>query len=799
MQRIVCFIFIVGGIYLLGFGQLAPPNAVAYQTWMIHSVVEEGNSVIGMNGNYAASPLAKWQNNYEYYPNSILGQMSLLFDINDDGINDVLLGGKNKIYVLDGNNGNLIYSQGLSSDISNSEISFVIGDIEGDGVAEIIALPIGSNVVYVLNKNDGSIQWSFSLEKNGKYASFSGFPGLSDVNHDGYLDILLWNSGYWSPPDPYSIIPGTEFIAISGNTHDILWSWNTLTNEAILIPTVTQKNEGALIYFHIADSIFCLNGDDGSKEWSAWKPDTPNMPHVEKYPVVFDVDGDNNNELFYTCFAGLYCFNAENGALLWLKPFDMSNPGDWDMISIPTIEDINKDGHNNLIYSNTDVIYNIDAESGSVLDSNVFSYRFLAWRIIIANFDQSTLESEILFFYNRPDTNYYHSNNVCLLDYDLNLLWNITLDSLAVNVWSTTVGNIDTDNCLEIIIPYRDYVNYGRNGVLVLDDVFQSSDCGAFSYPVHAGFSYSPASGCDSSCFQFFSQASGPAYQFEWYFPGSFTPFSNEENPRFICYDSSGTYQVIFIAKSGSYTDTLYQWIDIVVSPTPGENLWDTVICSPPPLMLNAGNPGAVYTWNTGETSQQIMAAESDTFTVTVAYNSCVLNDTAYIVFGLPAENWGKDILACSTDSFLLDAGNPAANYYHWNTGDTGRYIWVHQSGVYSVQLETCGQPVSYQAYVTIIDSTQFFTYEMPNVFTPNDDGINDEYWPGLQSESITEMELIIYDRWGLEMFRSGEWNEKWKPSGSVPEGTYFWVMNFTVDCGDQKVYTRKGFLNLFR
>ncbi len=74
-------------------------------------------------------------------------------------------------------------------------------------------------------------------------------------------------------------------------------------------------------------------------------------------------------------------------------------------------------------------------------------------------------------------------------------------------------------------------------------------------------------------------------------------------------------------------------------------------------------------------------------------------------------------------------------------------------------------------------------TIIIPNVFTPNNDGINDEFKVNLNGNTITSYHLSIYANWGILMFYSGSPNVNWDgrtTSGSKASfGTYFYVLEF--------------------
>ena len=58
-------------------------------------------------------------------------------------------------------------------------------------------------------------------------------------------------------------------------------------------------------------------------------------------------------------------------------------------------------------------------------------------------------------------------------------------------------------------------------------------------------------------------------------------------------------------------------------------------------------------------------------------------------------------------------------------------------------------------------DSTHVF---IPNLFSPNDDGVNDFF--NVSSNILESFELIVYNRWGNPIFTTKNLNESW-------DGTY--------------------------
>jgi len=85
-----------------------------------------------------------------------------------------------------------------------------------------------------------------------------------------------------------------------------------------------------------------------------------------------------------------------------------------------------------------------------------------------------------------------------------------------------------------------------------------------------------------------------------------------------------------------------------------------------------------------------------------------------------------------------------------------------------------------------------------PTIFTPNNDGINDNFIiPCLDSGRFPSNKLFIFNEWGSEVFSSSPYKNDWDGTfggGSLPVGTYFYIM----DTGDGQKPVN-GFLILQR
>ncbi len=158
-------------------------------------------------------------------------------------------------------------------------------------------------------------------------------------------------------------------------------------------------------------------------------------------------------------------------------------------------------------------------------------------------------------------------------------------------------------------------------------------------------------------------------------------------------------------------------------------------------------------------------------------------------------------IYLCDTIELFIDSPLDGVTYT-WSTGDVGESILVSPTediviSVTAVDQFGCDAFAEFPIEVRQpqCDETDVF---IPNAFSPNGDNVNDVLF--VRSNFIKEMRLVIYDRWGEQIFVSADQSRGWdgKYRGEeLPPDAYGYTLN--VVCPNDLRYTAKGNVSIIR
>jgi gliding motility-associated-like protein len=134
-------------------------------------------------------------------------------------------------------------------------------------------------------------------------------------------------------------------------------------------------------------------------------------------------------------------------------------------------------------------------------------------------------------------------------------------------------------------------------------------------------------------------------------------------------------------------------------------------------------------------------------------------------------------------------ADNAGTISYVWENGSVQSFITVDTPGVFAVEISNACEILQEQYTVSLAADARVNYFYVPNLFSPNNDGIND-IWQVMPPDNmeVLSFKLHVFDRWGNHMKTFTSVYDFW--DGSVKEkdmnpGVYVWWYEATVlSCG---------------
>ncbi|MCD4736884.1 MAG: gliding motility-associated C-terminal domain-containing protein, partial [Bacteroidales bacterium] len=221
---------------------------------------------------------------------------------------------------------------------------------------------------------------------------------------------------------------------------------------------------------------------------------------------------------------------------------------------------------------------------------------------------------------------------------------------------------------------------------------------------------------------------------------------------------SEGGYYSVVIYDQHGCTDSS----DIVLEkfPQPTAVLEDYhELCQGDTLTLYAPEGNFTYYWNGVEGPASYNVFQDGVFLLEVV-NACgtASDQTQVDVFPIPEIYLGEDDIRYPGEVYELDGGNFTT--YTWQDGSFDRYFAINDENVTEDNFY----------YVEIFDGhckssdtifIEEFKIEIPNVFTPNGDGKNDDFRPS-EISGLNDYKLVIFNRWGSLVHEMNNLNDAW-------------------------------------
>ena len=236
-------------------------------------------------------------------------------------------------------------------------------------------------------------------------------------------------------------------------------------------------------------------------------------------------------------------------------------------------------------------------------------------------------------------------------------------------------------------------------------------------------------------------------------------------------------------------------------------NFNDTALCQGNTLVLDADFGTGIYKWEAipkqrddqNNTNQSTYFVYNPGFyTVTATVGHCIFKDSLNVVFndtlqlGLP-----KDTTLCRGETFIIQPKANAPDYV-WQDGTVGGYLTATTSGQYRIIGQNgCGRDT---AQMNIVFEDCPCALLLPNAFTPNGDGMNDNFRP-LHACDMQDYSMTIYNRYGERIYFSKDPLEGWdgKVKGTLLNmGGYVWTVIYTKPSTKQ-IIQKQGTVLLLR
>jgi|GEM_PF-2833401 len=272
-----------------------------------------------------------------------------------------------------------------------------------------------------------------------------------------------------------------------------------------------------------------------------------------------------------------------------------------------------------------------------------------------------------------------------------------------------------------------------------------------------------------------------------------FGEFYDEPNNRFI--DSLQT-----INSCDSIVFTYLEFIDTQALLPP-----EIVLCEGERFIANIYNLNDDWeiTWSTGQNSDSETFYEEGTYWVNISSQHCNARDSIEILIERPLSVSYENFILCNKSLINIDLSNENGDFY-WNDGSTNSVLSVSQDGTYNAQiLNECGE-YSYTAEVELKDCN--CKIYIPNAITLDNDNLNEVFTVMYSDCEFLSYEFQIFNRWGLEVFRSEKPGESWIGNDSrgeyyVPDGVHSYVLKYQTINGEQQAISgiERGSITVIR
>ncbi len=227
--------------------------------------------------------------------------------------------------------------------------------------------------------------------------------------------------------------------------------------------------------------------------------------------------------------------------------------------------------------------------------------------------------------------------------------------------------------------------------------------------------------------------------------------------------------------------------------------------------------PGTTYDWDFGIAGSRSGNSVAPSFTQSGAYDvQLIVTNPGGCVDQKSASGfvnaWPLPVAGFNANPETASMKNPVLGFQSTSTGDSLTYLWNMGDGTIYTDPQfthTYADSGFYQTVLLvenefgctdIFEKTIFispkYMLRIPNAFTPNGDGLNDEFT--IAGNGVKEFSIYIYNRWGALVYFSNNIEASWdgKVSGNPAlAGSYIYKVFFKDENDEVAEYTGSFFL----
>mgnify|MGYP000159070007 CR=1 FL=1 len=296
----------------------------------------------------------------------------------------------------------------------------------------------------------------------------------------------------------------------------------------------------------------------------------------------------------------------------------------------------------------------------------------------------------------------------------------------------------------------------------------------------------------------------------------NYTFVGNNPNFFYEVFDSLKPVTVLTIASTLTYNPVSLVFSDYCLPPTISSTINSPTICIGSCAVLSSSLSGGVfpfsYSWTpnigAGPGPHTVCPSSSSQYTLTISdkLNQTFSSVSTISVTSITASLNVSPLSGIAPLQINLSNQSINASSYSLNFGDSNSSSFVpnyiyNDPGTYTLSFIVsnafnCSDTLD---FLITVKRKCDLTKDIPNVFTPNNDGINDILkFDTCEAEKI---DCKIFDRWGLLIAEidkpKGFWDGRTISGQECSEGTYFYVLKITLPQDENHIV--KSFVQLFR